>query len=106
MQETWVRALGWEDALEKATATDFSILAWGILMDRGVWWATVHGVAKNWTQLYGVAQSRTRLKRLSSSSSSRTTFTLLSVSRTKLIFVYMYMISLLDHKLIEGGRHP
>ena len=30
-------------------------------MDRGAWWATVHGVAK----------SRTRLKRLSSSSSSR-----------------------------------
>ena len=30
-------------------------------MDRGVWWATVHGVAK----------SRTRLKQLSSSSSSR-----------------------------------
>ena len=21
------------------------------LMDRGAWWATVHGVAKNWTQL-------------------------------------------------------
>ena len=20
-------------------------------MDRGAWWATVHGVAKNWTQL-------------------------------------------------------
>ena len=21
-------------------------------MDRGAWWATVHGVAKNWTRLY------------------------------------------------------
>ena len=21
------------------------------LMDRGTWWATVHGVTKNWTQL-------------------------------------------------------
>ena len=31
------------------------------LMDRGAWWATVHGVTK----------SRTRLKRLSSSSSSK-----------------------------------
>ena len=20
-------------------------------MDRGVWWATIHGVAKNWTQV-------------------------------------------------------
>ena len=36
-------------------ATHSSILAWRILMDRGSWWATVHGVAKN----------PTRLKRLS-----------------------------------------
>ena len=28
--ETWVRSLGWEDPLEKATATHFSILAWRI----------------------------------------------------------------------------
>ena len=51
MRETWVRALGWEDALEKATATDSSILAWGILMDRGAWQATDHGVTKSQTQL-------------------------------------------------------
>ena len=30
MQETWVRALGWEDSLEKGTATHSSILAWRI----------------------------------------------------------------------------
>ena len=30
MQETWVRSLGWEDPLEKGTATHFSILAWRI----------------------------------------------------------------------------
>ena len=30
MQETWVRALGWEDPLEKSTATHSSILAWRI----------------------------------------------------------------------------
>ena len=64
-------------------------------MDRGAWWATVHGVAKSrtqlkqlstsmhplqcsclenprdrgacWAAIYGVAQSRTRLKRLSTS---------------------------------------
>ena len=24
-------------------------------MDRGAWWATVHGIAKSWTQLYGGA---------------------------------------------------
>ena len=30
MWETWVRFLGWEDALEKGTATHSSILAWRI----------------------------------------------------------------------------
>ena len=30
MQETWVRSLGWEDTLEKRTATHCSILAWRI----------------------------------------------------------------------------
>ena len=30
MQETWVQSLGWEDPLEKRTATHFSILAWRI----------------------------------------------------------------------------
>ena len=30
MQETWVWSLGWEDSLEKGTATHFSILAWRI----------------------------------------------------------------------------
>ena len=34
MQETWVRVLGWEDALEEAMATHSSILPWGILMER------------------------------------------------------------------------
>ena len=51
MQETWVQSLGWEDALEESMATQSSILAWRIPLDRGAWWATVHGVAKNWTQL-------------------------------------------------------
>ena len=31
MWETWVRSLGWEDPLEKGTATHSSILAWRIL---------------------------------------------------------------------------
>ena len=30
MQETWVPPLGWEDPLEKGTATHSSILAWRI----------------------------------------------------------------------------
>jgi len=38
MQETWIQSLGWEDPLEEGKATHSSILAWRILMDRGVWW--------------------------------------------------------------------
>ena len=30
MQETWVPSLGWEDLLEKGTATHSGILAWRI----------------------------------------------------------------------------
>ena len=51
MQETPVTFLGWEDPLEESMATHSSILAWRIPMDRGAWWAAVHGVTNNWTQL-------------------------------------------------------
>ena len=51
VRETWIRSLGWEDCLEEGAATHSSILAWRIPMDRGAWWATVHGVAKSQTQL-------------------------------------------------------
>ena len=90
MRKTWVQSLGWEDPLEKETATHSSILglplwlSWkkstcneedlGSIpglgrspgegngyppqysglensMDRGAWWATVHGVAKSQTGL-------------------------------------------------------
>jgi len=46
MQETWVPFLGQEDPLEKEMATHSSILAWKNPMDRGVWRATVPGVAE------------------------------------------------------------
>ena len=36
MRETWVRSLGWEDPLEKGTATHFSILAWRIHVQRSL----------------------------------------------------------------------
>ena len=47
MQETPVRFLGREDPLEEGMATHSSIFAWRIPMDRGVWKATVHGVAES-----------------------------------------------------------
>ena len=51
--ETWVRSLGWKDPLEEDMASHCSILAWRILMDRGVWRASVHRVAKSQAQLSG-----------------------------------------------------
>ena len=42
--EMRVRYLGWEDPLEEDTATHSRILAWGIPLDRGGWWAIVHSV--------------------------------------------------------------
>ena len=50
-QEMWVWSLGREDPLEEEMATHSSILDWEKPMDRGGWWATVHGVAKSRTQL-------------------------------------------------------
>ena len=51
MQETAVRSLGQEDPLEKEMATHSSIFAWKNSMDRGIWQATVHRIAKSWTPL-------------------------------------------------------
>ena len=46
MREKWVQSLGWEDPLGEGMATHSNILAWRIAMDRGAWWATVHGITK------------------------------------------------------------
>ena len=43
------RSMGWEDLLKEGMATHSIILAGRILMDRGAWRATVHGVAKSRT---------------------------------------------------------
>ena len=51
MRETWVQSMGGEDPLEEGMATHSYILAWRIPVDSGAWWATVHGIAKTWTQL-------------------------------------------------------
>ena len=55
MQETWVHSLGWEDPLEKGTATHSSILAWRI-----PW--TVHGVAKSRTRLSDSLSQKEKLR--------------------------------------------
>ena len=49
-QETCVfDSLGLEDPLEEGMAIHSSILARRIPMERGAWWATVHGVTKSQT---------------------------------------------------------
>ena len=51
MWETWIQSLHWEDSPEEGLATHSSILTWRIPMDRGAWWAMIHGVEKCWTHL-------------------------------------------------------
>ena len=49
MWEILVRPLGQDDPLEKETAAHSSVLALGNPVDRGVWRAPVHGIAKSQT---------------------------------------------------------
>ena len=52
VQETQVQSLGWEDPLEKGTATQ-KLQYSGLEnpMDKGAWRGTVHGVTKSQTRL-------------------------------------------------------
>ena len=47
-QETQVLSLDKEEPLEKKIATPFQYSFQDDPMDRGAWWAIVHGVAKSW----------------------------------------------------------
>ena len=50
VRETWVKSLDWEDPLEKEMATHpLQDSCLENPMDRGAWWAAVHGVAKDRT---------------------------------------------------------
>ena len=51
MQDSWVQSLNCEDPLEEGMASHSSIPALRNPMDRGTWWAIVHGVTKNWTRM-------------------------------------------------------
>ena len=44
-QETWVRCLGQENALEVGNSLQYSYQE--NPMERGAWWAMVHGVTKS-----------------------------------------------------------
>ena len=47
VRETWVRSLGREDPLEKAMGNPLLYSCLENPMDRGAWWAAVHGIAKS-----------------------------------------------------------
>ena len=51
VQEIRVCSLGGEDPLEEGIGNPLQYSCLENLMDRGVWQATVHGIAQSWTRL-------------------------------------------------------
>ena len=49
MRETWVRSLGQEDSTGEGNSNSLQYSCLEKPMDRGAWWATVHGVAESQT---------------------------------------------------------
>ena len=49
MQETQVQSLGREDSPGEGNENPLQYSCLEKSMDRGTWWAAVHGIAKNWT---------------------------------------------------------
>ena len=49
IQETRVQSLGWEDALKKGIDYPLQYSCLKNSVDRGTWWAVVHGFAKSGT---------------------------------------------------------
>ena len=49
MQKMWVQSIGQEDPLEKGMATHSKHPFLENSIDRGAWWATVHGITKSRT---------------------------------------------------------
>ena len=59
MQETWVQSLGPEDPPREGNGNSLQHSWPGNPLDKGAWWATVHRVGKNQTQLSGWTTKQT-----------------------------------------------
>ena len=51
IQEMRVQSLSQKDPLEYEMAAPLHYSCLGNPMDKGVWWASLHGIAKSWTRL-------------------------------------------------------
>ena len=60
MRETWVPSLGQEDPLGVGNGNPLQYSYPENPMDRGAWWATVHGVTKSRTQPSNFTHSLTQ----------------------------------------------
>ena len=56
-QETWVQSLCWENPLETEMGYPLQQSCLENPMDRGAWWTTVHGVAKQLDMTEGLTLS-------------------------------------------------
>ena len=63
MWKSQVGSLAWEDPLQEGMAIHSSILAERIPMDRGAWWATVHGVTKESDTAWQLNNGETKVQR-------------------------------------------
>ena len=50
-QETWGSIPGWGRSSGEGNGNPLQYSCLENPMDRGAWWATVHGVSKSWTRL-------------------------------------------------------
>ena len=58
----WVGSLGWEDSSGGRHSNPLQCFCWENPMDRGVWWGTVHRVAKSWTGLRWLSSTCTHAR--------------------------------------------